>query len=250
MRAKTCRCSRCATCTGRMRLDDGLSWAQDLNDAWFAAASLAPRPFASCDPHNLNPSPTLIAPARHARHILAHTSSQTMSHRDLSLRSSRRLVPSAAIAWSRAWRPCATPNMTVPSSRWSPDRSSFCIVIFAASRTLAVRFQCSGAPQASSSCLVCTRRTCSAAVLAVQPIRPAWCEGKFCSQRIRPVPFLKFPERYLSDSGPTAESSMATRRMPAMSGSRCFRANYLRRIDCKHQRVPILTSSVRIHTVK
>ena len=119
--------------------------------------------------------------------ILAHTSSQTMSHRDLSLRSSRRLVPSAAIAWSRAWRPCATPNMTVPSSRWSPDRSSFCIVIFAASRTLAVRFQCSGAPQASSSCLVCTRRTCSAAVLAVQPIRPAWCEGKFCSQRIRPV---------------------------------------------------------------
>ena len=187
MRAKTCRCSRCATCTGRMRLDDGLSWAQDLNDAWFAAASLAPRPFASCDPHNLNPSPTLIAPARHARHILAHTSSQTMSHRDLSLRSSRRLVPSAAIAWSRAWRPCATPNMTVPSSRWSPDRSSFCIVIFAASRTLAVRFQCSGAPQASSSCLVCTRHTCSAAVLAVQPIRPAWCEGKFCSQRIRPV---------------------------------------------------------------
>ena len=193
LRAKTCRCSRCATCTGRMRLDDGLSWAQDLNDAWFAAASLAPRPFASCDPHNLNPSRTLIAPARHARHILAHTSSQTMSHRDLSLRSSRRLVPSAAIAWSRAWRPCATPNMTVPSSRWSPDRSSFCncIVIFAASRTLAVRFQCSGAPQASSSCLVCTRHTCSAAVLAVQPIRPAWCEGKFCSQRIRPVPFQK-----------------------------------------------------------
>ena len=100
LRAKTCRCSRCATCTGRMRLDDGLSWAQDLNDAWFARATLAPRPFASCDPHNLNPSPTLIAPARHARHILAHTSSQTISHRDLSLGSSISLVYLADIAWS------------------------------------------------------------------------------------------------------------------------------------------------------
>ena len=140
LRARTCRCSRCATCSGRMRLGDGLSWAQEPYPSWFTRAPLAPRPFASCDPHSPNPSPTVTAPARHARHILAHTSSQTISHRDLLLGSSRRLVPSAAIAWSRAWRPCATPNMTVPSSRRSPDRSSFCIVIFAASRTLAVRF--------------------------------------------------------------------------------------------------------------
>ena len=115
LRARTCRCSRCATCTGRMRLGDGLSWAQEPYDAWFTRASLAPRRFASCDPHSLNPSPTLIAPARHARHILAHTSSQTISYRDLSLGSSRRLVYLAAIAWSRARRPCATPNMTASS---------------------------------------------------------------------------------------------------------------------------------------
>ena len=170
-----------------MRLGDGLSWAQEPYDSWFTRASLAPRPLASCDPHSLNPSPTLIAPARHARHILAHTSSQTISHRDLLLGSSRRLVPSAAIAWSRAWRPCATPNMTVPSSRWSPDRSSFCIVIFAASWTLGVRFQWLGVPKVPLAHLVYTRYTCSAAVLAVQPICPAWFEGKCCSQRIRPV---------------------------------------------------------------
>ena len=137
------------------------------------------------------PSPTLIAPARHSRHILAQTSSQTISHRDLSLGSSSSLVYLAAIAWSRARRPCATPNMTVSSPRSSLDRSSFGIVTFTASRTLDVRFECLDVPMVCISNLGNTGSGYCNVVLALQrrsrhvqgKVLALWTSALYCNPK-------------------------------------------------------------------
>ena len=127
--------------------------------------------------------PTLVAPARgayhgRARHILAHTLPQTISRCDLSLSSSRRHIDPAAIAWSQPWRPCATPNMPVPSPCSSLDRAIFGIVIFAASWTLGVRFQWPGVPKIPFARLVDTRRHCLTVGLAVRAARCQHGKGK------------------------------------------------------------------------
>ena len=147
--------------------------------------------FARCEWYSPNPSPTLIAPARHSRHILAHTSSQTISHRDLSLGSSRRLVYLPAIAWSRARRPCATPNMTVSSPRSSLDRSSSGIVTFTASRTLDVRFECLGVPMVCISNLGNTGSGYCNVVVALQrrsrhvqgKVLALWTSALYCNPK-------------------------------------------------------------------
>ena len=185
--AMTCACRRCAPGSGRARLGDGSAWAQDHLLTWFTRAVVIARWISLENRSSPNPSRARARCHGRARHILAHTLPQTLSRCDLSLPSSRRHIDPAAIAWSQPRRACATPNMPVPSPCSSLDRASFCIVIFAASWTLGVRFQWLGVPKVPLAHLVYTRYTCSAAVLAVQPICPAWFEGKCCSQRIRPV---------------------------------------------------------------
>ena len=155
--AMTCRRRRCATRSGHLRPGDGLGAPQDQKPAGFSRAATLSRSISLENRSSPNPSRARARCHGRARHILAHTLPQTISRCDLSLSSSRRHIDPAAIAWSQPWRPCATPNMPVPSPCSSLDRAIFGIVIFAASWTLGVRFQWPGVPKTPFARWVFTR---------------------------------------------------------------------------------------------
>ena len=183
----TCRRRRCATRSGHLRPGDGLGAPQDQKPAGFSRAATLSRSISLENRSSPNPSRARARCHGRARHILAHTLPQTISRCDLSLSSSRRHIDPAAIAWSQPWRPCATPNMPVPSPCSSLDRAIFGIVIFAASWTLGVRFQWPGVPKIPFARLVDTHRHCLTVGLSV---RAARCQhGRESLRRfwIRPV---------------------------------------------------------------
>ena len=166
---------------------DGSAPPQDQKPSKFARAALSSRWVSLENRSSPNPSRARARCHGRARHILAHTLPRTLSRCDLSLPSSRRHIDPAAIAWSQPRRAYATPNMPVPSPCSSLDRASFCIVIFAASWTLGVRFQWPGGPKTPLAHLVCTRCPYRTVGLSV---RAARCQhGRESLRRfwIRPV---------------------------------------------------------------
>ena len=182
----TCRRRRCATRSGHLRPGDGLGAPQDQKPAGFSRAATLSRSISLENRSSPNPSRARARCHGRARHILAHTLPQTISRCDLSLSSSRRHIDPAAIAWSQPWRPCATPNMPVPSPCSSLDRAIFGIVIFAASWTLGVRFQWPGVPKTPFARWVYTR--CHYCTVGLS-VRAARCQhGKGKSSQILDLP--------------------------------------------------------------